>query len=496
MPRWEARWGKRRGREGGKEGAEREVTAGGAEGGGCEGRGVRREGGAEEGGCGGRGVRRKGGAEGGGCEGRGVRRNGGAEEGGCGGMGVRRNGGGEEWGGGGMGVWREGGGERGGWGAEGGGERGGWGAEGWGAEGWGAEGWGAEGWGAEGWGAEGWGAEGWGAEGWGAEGWGAEGRGAEGRGAEGRGVGPPRVLFPGGHKGLQEHVVRGNFPPTSSQPLTSHCRSPLPSLQPPRAPLGSSTFSPADPTNAVRCSRPLKARCSPDSPPSLPLRTPLKRSKPPTCYRSSSLCPADPTNGVRCSLPLKAPSLHPPPPTLTAYRSSTFYPHDPSNVTLNPSFNGMLSSNSSINPPFHNWNLVRLIYCDGGGYAGTAGRLEVDSNGTAIYLDGWNITQAVIEDLKSKRGIKSAAQILLSGSSAGGQAVVALCDRIAAAFPWAATKCIADSGFFIDSKDRVGGYTWRNAVKNIVALHKPSWPACQDAVEEVGEGAVHACLAA
>ncbi|CAI5995475.1 unnamed protein product, partial [Closterium sp. NIES-64] len=199
--------------------------------------------------------------------------------------------------------------------------------------------------------------------------------------------------------------------------------------------------------------------------------------------------------------------------------SSTFYPQDPTNVNLSPGFNGilnssneaaisqlepcssflsppplphsplqnlspgfygMLSSNSSINPHFHNWNLVRLIYCDGGGYSGTAGRVEVGSNGnsTTIYLDGWKIVQAVIQDLKSKQGIRSADQILLVGSSAGGQAAVALCDRIAGAFPWAATKCVSDSGFFIDSKDRKGGNTWRANAQSLVNLHKPSWPAC------------------
>ncbi|GJP33093.1 hypothetical protein CLOM_g17655 [Closterium sp. NIES-68] len=167
----------------------------------------------------------------------------------------------------------------------------------------------------------------------------------------------------------------------------------------------------------------------------------------------------------------------------SALGSSTFYPDDPTNKTLSPPFNGILSSNSSINPPFHNWNLVRLIYCDGAGYSGTAGRLEVNA-ATVLYLDGWNIIQAVIADLKANHGIKSAAQILLSGSSAGGQAVISLCDRIAAALPWAPTKCIADSGFFIDSKDRAGGYSWRNAAKSLVALHKPSWPACMDALPE------------
>ncbi|CAI5496454.1 unnamed protein product [Closterium sp. Naga37s-1] len=176
------------------------------------------------------------------------------------------------------------------------------------------------------------------------------------------------------------------------------------------------------------------------------------------------------------------------PPSYLLPPSPFLSPHLPLLLqALRPPFYGMLSSNSSINPPFHNWNLVRLIYCDGCGYSGTAGRVEVDSNGTVLYLDGRNIIQAVIEDLKAKGGIKSASQILLSGSSAGGQAVVSLCDLIAAAFPWAPTKCIADAGFFIDSKDRVGGYTWRDTVKDVVALHKPSWPACQDALPEADQ---------
>ncbi|CAI5496457.1 unnamed protein product, partial [Closterium sp. Naga37s-1] len=84
------------------------------------------------------------------------------------------------------------------------------------------------------------------------------------------------------------------------------------------------------------------------------------------------------------------------------------------------------------------------------------------------------------QDLKSNRGIKSADQILLVGSSAGGQAIVAFCDRIAAAFPWAATKCISDSGFFIDSKDRLGGNTWRASAQMLVDFHKPKWTDCMD----------------
>ncbi|CAI5473869.1 unnamed protein product [Closterium sp. Yama58-4] len=158
----------------------------------------------------------------------------------------------------------------------------------------------------------------------------------------------------------------------------------------------------------------------------------------------------------------------------TRLGSSTFYPDDPNSEVIRPSFTGILSSNSSINPAFHNWNLVRPIYCDGGGFAGTTGRVETEG-GKVLFLDGWKIVRAILDDLKSYRGFKSAAQILLSGSSAGGQAVVSLCDRIAAAFPWAATKCVSDSGFFIDSKDRTGGFTWRVLAKSVVDLHQPKW---------------------
>ncbi|GJP49095.1 hypothetical protein CLOM_g8355 [Closterium sp. NIES-68] len=160
--------------------------------------------------------------------------------------------------------------------------------------------------------------------------------------------------------------------------------------------------------------------------------------------------------------------------------SSTFYPDDPNSEVIRPPFNGMLSSNSTHNPPFYSWNLVRPIYCDGGGFAGTTGRLDV-GNGTGLHLSGWKIMRAIMADLKANRGIKSAAQILLSGSSAGGQAVISLCDRIAAAFPWAPTKCIADSGFFIDSKDRWGGFTWRGVAKGVVDMHRPKWSSsCMD----------------
>ncbi|CAI5527252.1 unnamed protein product [Closterium sp. Naga37s-1] len=323
----------------------------------------------------------------------------------------------------------------------------------------------------------------------------------------------------------------------------------------------------------------------------------------------------------------------------TRLGSSKSFPANPAHYAaqLRPPFEGILSGSAQQNPAMYQWNLVRLIYCDGGGYAGTRGALNVSaaaavppnasaaanstspSNSTkstkstgstkssasttsAIYLDGWNIIQAVIQgapparplhcalrvppllsavhavsstsychgtshsplgphfplslsplldlvrplpsshlyrfvsprssqccllsipwhsnptlplsprlspctlylvlaalplhilsfspasppclcpschaDLVQKRDMRSASQILLSGSSAGGQATVNLCDWLASSFPSASTRCLVDSGFFLDTRDRAMNYTFRSLAQNLTALHRPSNPTC------------------
>ncbi|CAI5485784.1 unnamed protein product, partial [Closterium sp. Naga37s-1] len=136
---------------------------------------------------------------------------------------------------------------------------------------------------------------------------------------------------------------------------------------------------------------------------------------------------------------------------------------------------GINSPDPIVNPLFHNWHLVRPIYCDGGGFAGRAGWRAVRGGGSAgtagVYLDGWKIIHAVLNDLKQNRGMARAASILLTGSSAGGQAVITLCDRVALLFPSATVKCILDAGFFVDAEDRWHGNTMSTMVHSMAALH-------------------------
>ncbi|CAI5507362.1 unnamed protein product, partial [Closterium sp. Naga37s-1] len=109
---------------------------------------------------------------------------------------------------------------------------------------------------------------------------------------------------------------------------------------------------------------------------------------------------------------------------------------------------GILSTGPFINKAFRNWNLVVPIYCDGGGFSGTAGWARVNGS-FGIYMDGWSGIKAVLTDVKELRGMQSAERVLLSGQSAGAQTVLSLCEHMQEYAPNARTiKCLMDSGSF------------------------------------------------
>ncbi|CAI5484892.1 unnamed protein product [Closterium sp. Yama58-4] len=142
-----------------------------------------------------------------------------------------------------------------------------------------------------------------------------------------------------------------------------------------------------------------------------------------------------------------------------------------------PQFGGLLSRSKTANPVFHGWNLVWVVYCDGGAYSSTRGRADL-GEGASVYMSGQAILHAIIDDLRTRRGMGAASHVLFSGSSAGGHAIIMHCDRLAAAFPRASSKCLADSGFFVDAKDRFGVYSWREYIRQVTALHRIEVPRC------------------
>ncbi|CAI5503588.1 unnamed protein product [Closterium sp. Naga37s-1] len=119
-----------------------------------------------------------------------------------------------------------------------------------------------------------------------------------------------------------------------------------------------------------------------------------------------------------------------------------------------PQLGGLLSRSRRANPVFHAWNLVWVVYCDGGAYSSTRGRADL-GGGASVYMNGRGILDALIYDLRMKRGMGAASHVLFSGSSAGGHAIIMHCDRLAAAFPRAQATCLSDSGFFVGAHSPV-----------------------------------------
>ncbi|CAI5512388.1 unnamed protein product [Closterium sp. Naga37s-1] len=162
----------------------------------------------------------------------------------------------------------------------------------------------------------------------------------------------------------------------------------------------------------------------------------------------------------------------------TVLGSSNFYP-PPSDPNFDKTmrdygnaFTGILSNSSTENPDFYNWNLAMVVYCDGGGFAGTRRQYDLPTGGS-IYLDGARVFKSVLEDLY-ERGLLQARKVLFTGCSAGAQAVSSMCDRVATYLPPGSVKCMMDAGFFLDGWDVTGRMYFRDLSMRFTELHRPA----------------------
>jgi len=110
-----------------------------------------------------------------------------------------------------------------------------------------------------------------------------------------------------------------------------------------------------------------------------------------------------------------------------------------------------LSNSSEENPSLFNFNTAFVRYCDGGSYSGDS---QVDFGGRTLQFRGRTIRDAVIRDLLLHHGMARATDVLISGCSAGGLAVLFGIDQIASMIhevvPRARVRGMVDSGFFIE----------------------------------------------
>ncbi|KAG5592281.1 hypothetical protein H5410_042795 [Solanum commersonii] len=131
-------------------------------------------------------------------------------------------------------------------------------------------------------------------------------------------------------------------------------------------------------------------------------------------------------------------------------------------------FAGILHNTSKQNPEFHNWNRVRVKYCDGSSFTGDVEQVHSENK---LYFRGARIFKAIMEDLWRK-GMKSAENAILSGTSAGGLATILNCDKFKCLLPESAkVKCVADAAFFINSKTIYGTSYIQEMYRKIVNLH-------------------------
>ncbi|XP_019198190.1 PREDICTED: pectin acetylesterase 8-like [Ipomoea nil] len=144
----------------------------------------------------------------------------------------------------------------------------------------------------------------------------------------------------------------------------------------------------------------------------------------------------------------------------------------------NMSFYGIISKNSTENPEFYNWNKVYVVYCDGSSFTGDVDAVDTGNN---LTYRGARVFKVIMEELLA-RGMKSAKNAILSGSSAGGLAAMIHCDYYHELLPKTAkVKCLGIASYFLHQENTVGRKEFESEFEALVTLHgsaKTLHPLC------------------
>ncbi|XP_019179233.1 PREDICTED: pectin acetylesterase 8-like [Ipomoea nil] len=132
-------------------------------------------------------------------------------------------------------------------------------------------------------------------------------------------------------------------------------------------------------------------------------------------------------------------------------------------------FGGILHNISKSNPDFHSWTKVMVRYCDGSSFTGDVENVDP---ATGQHYRGKRVFDAIVDDLLSTKGMKDAKEVLLTGGSAGGLAVIIHCDRFANHFPGTTkVKCLSDGGFFLHSNNPLQARGLESMFRGTFVLH-------------------------
>lgn len=118
---------------------------------------------------------------------------------------------------------------------------------------------------------------------------------------------------------------------------------------------------------------------------------------------------------------------------------------------------GFFSNIKKDNPKFWNWNKIGVNYCDGSNHQGFS-REPYEYNNTKLWFRGYNNTMGTLEWARKHMGLFEAEEVIISGESAGGQAVYFWSTYLVDYFPKSVKlRGIAEAGFFIDVYNRHQG---------------------------------------
>ena len=123
-----------------------------------------------------------------------------------------------------------------------------------------------------------------------------------------------------------------------------------------------------------------------------------------------------------------------------------------------------MSFYESMNPIMYNWNKVYIGYCDGNSFSGRRlSPVAVDGTKEVVHYKGHFILDAVYDMLLMQHSMNTASEVLISGSSAGGLAVLLHLDYIYHKIKnRSKTKPIitgfADAAYFMDAPSITGEF--------------------------------------
>ena len=138
-------------------------------------------------------------------------------------------------------------------------------------------------------------------------------------------------------------------------------------------------------------------------------------------------------------------------------------------------------------PPFDNYTVVFVKYCDGSSFTGNVAEPIIVGGGSTnsssvIYYRGRRLLDAILDDLLAAKGLSGASSLLFSGCSAGGLTTYLHADYVRGRVPRTCrTLALADAMYSVDSDH------WDGTESNMVSVAKwgyQAWNASSSVNEE------------